>query len=103
MTCDPTTNSGCPTGTGCQVGSETTGQLRTYTLCETSGTKGKNKTCTDSTSCLPEYDCVDTGTNTVCLEYCYVNNATCANCVALQNSTTMDPIYIGSNQVGVCD
>jgi hypothetical protein len=44
---------------------------------------------------------VNDGTSDECLRYCYVNNPSCATCTALTDSN-QDPIYLGSNQVGVC-
>jgi hypothetical protein len=102
-TCDITTNVGCSVaGTACQIGIETTGQMRTFTYCTSAGTKGKNQACTATTDCLPKFDCINDNGSTICLEYCYVNSPVCPTCVALQNSTTMMPIFIGANQVGVC-
>lgn len=102
-TCDVTTNAGCAVpGTGCQIGIEQAGQMRTFTLCESSGTKGKKQTCATVADCLPKFDCVNTGTSNVCLQYCYVNGTTCPICTPLTYGPTMTPIYVGPNQVGVC-
>jgi hypothetical protein len=101
--CDITTNAGCNVaGTGCQIAIEQGGAMRTFTFCTTAGTGGKGAACTTSANCQAKFDCINNGTSTICLQYCYVNAPTCATCVPLTNSTTMMPIYIGANQVGVC-
>jgi hypothetical protein len=102
--CDPTTNSGCPIGTGCQVSVEQAGQMRTFSFCESSGSVGNGGTCTTSSDCSPEFDCVNDGLGNVCLQYCYVGTpmANCATCTPLSAGTAMTPLVLNGKQVGVC-
>lgn len=103
--CSPITNSGCiGSGNGCVFGAEQSGQMRTFTFCTQVGTGGKNTACTSNFDCKATYGCINNGTSNVCLQYCDANNfSACggAGCTPLQDSS-MNPIYIGSTQLGVC-
>jgi hypothetical protein len=104
--CDITTTTGCPVaGAACELGQEQSGQMRFFTFCSTAGTKAKNQPCTMNTDCMATLGCINLGTQTVCAQYCYVNlppPAGCSICTPLTYGTAMMSIYLGSNQVGVC-
>jgi hypothetical protein len=102
--CDPVANTGCVTGMGCQVGVEPTGQMRVFSVCESAGKGVKNGACTTVADCAAKFDCVNTGSQTVCLEYCYVGvtQAGCTTCTPLSAGTAMTPLVLNGKQVGVC-
>jgi hypothetical protein len=101
--CDLQAGSGCPAGASCQIGMETTGQMRVYTYCTSAGTKGDGKKCTTASDCAPTYGCFDSGSGTTCAEYCYVGSANaCAGCAALTDTTTNMPIVVDGQTVGTC-
>lgn len=105
--CDPTTSAGCAVGgTGCQIGREQAGQMRWLTYCASAGTKTKGQACNPMLSeCAPTFGCFKTSPTTdTCLEYCHVSSPACPaaqTCYALQD-TSMLPIFIGGQQIGVC-
>lgn len=99
--CDPTTNVGCVSGTGCTFGQEQAGQMRFFTACRESGAKTQGQTCTTNAECAPGYGCINTGT-TQCMKYCKVGT-TCANgmsCSAVSIGGV--DIVIGGIQYGIC-
>jgi hypothetical protein len=103
--CDPETNAGCVSGATCQVGVEASGAMRTFTICQGAGPGGMNAPCGSVSDCAATFDCVSTGAETVCLQYCYVDGAMpsgCASCTPLTAGNANTPIYLGSKQVGVC-
>jgi hypothetical protein len=104
--CDPSTSVGCGVaGTGCQLGREQTGQMRWLSYCASTGTKTKDQVCDPTLSeCAPTFGCFNNGTQNVCLEYCNVGGSGCPaaqGCAPLQDQNML-PIFLGSNQIGVC-
>jgi hypothetical protein len=103
--CNVFTSAGCAAqGTSCQLGQEPTGQMRYLTLCGVAGTLGKGAVCDPMNSqCAPTFGCFNTGTEDQCYQYCEVGNPlSCSTCTALLDSS-MQPIYIGTQKVGVCN
>jgi hypothetical protein len=103
-TCDLSTNSGCPTGTACQISQEQSGQMRFFTFCDTAGTATAGATCDGVTTfCAPTYGCFNNGSGETCAQYCYVGagNA-CAGCSALSDTTTSGSITVNNKTVGAC-
>jgi len=105
-TCNPATGTGCSVpGTGCQVGQESTGQMRWLTFCSGAGTKGSGQTCTSSSDCKPQYGCLNTGNADECVQYCDVNNPSCSGattCGALMDSATSATIVVDGITLGAC-
>jgi len=103
--CDPTTNTGCPAGTACQLLQESTGQKRFLTMCESAGTAVKDQVCNPmGYDCAAKFGCFNTGSSDMCLQYCNVNAPACPNaglCSPLQNMGA--PIMLGSITFGVCE
>jgi hypothetical protein len=108
-TCDLSTNSGCPTGTACQISQEQSGQMRFFTFCDTAGTGTAGATCNGTTTlCAPTYGCFSTSSTMMsCAQYCYVNASNAcsgnpSNCSALTDMTTSGSITINNQTVGAC-
>jgi hypothetical protein len=101
--CDPFTNAGCAAaGTSCQVGQEPTGQMRWLTTCAGAGNLVQGQVCDPmNNQCSPTYGCFNTGTQDECFQYCDVAAPTCANCTPLMSSS-LQPVYIGTTEIGVC-
>lgn len=97
--CNPITNQGCPSGQnlGCQIYNNPE-EMVTFTLCATAGTVGQNQPCTTTDDCAPGHSCFTLdGGSKECLQFCNVDNPSCALCV------TVNPplIYNGVNY-GAC-
>ncbi|MBK8252910.1 MAG: hypothetical protein IPK82_09600 [Polyangiaceae bacterium] len=78
--CDPTTAAGCPPGLnlGCQLGQESTGQMRVFTICGGTGPGGQAATCTDSEDCAAGYGCFTlSDMSQKCLKYCKPASPSC--------------------------
>jgi hypothetical protein len=98
-TCDLPTNTGCPSGTECQLGQEQSGQMRFFTFCTSSGTAGAHQSCTIPEDCAPTFGCFS---SMICLQYCFVGSAACAGqCSPLQDAS-MNPIILNGQTLGVC-
>ncbi|MEZ4299730.1 MAG: hypothetical protein R3B70_32575 [Polyangiaceae bacterium] len=79
--CDPVTAAGCPAGLGlgCQLGQESTGQMRVFTICGGTGGGGQGASCTDSEDCQAGYGCFTLSDNTQeCLKYCKPATPACS-------------------------
>jgi hypothetical protein len=104
-TCDPVAATGCPVGLGCQVGAEPSGQMRTFTVCESAGAGTQGEVCGTSADCATGFNCVTStdGITTLCLQYCYVGVAQtgCATCTPL-SSSAQTSLVVNGKQVGVC-
>jgi hypothetical protein len=100
--CDLTTNSGCTSGTACQLAQEQTGQMRFFTFCDTAGAGTAGSTCSATVLCAPDYGCFNNGSGTTCAKYCYYGAANaCVGCSPL--STSADPtIVVNGKTVGAC-
>ena len=99
--CNPTTNSGCISGTGCTFGQEPSGQMRFFTACRGIGSGTQGAACTTNADCAATYGCINTGTKQ-CMKYCTVGS-TCAGGAACSPITiNMLDIIIGGVQYGIC-
>lgn len=103
--CDLVTNSGCPTGHGCDLygmDRDEDGNIDVdFTDCNSmvgAGTQGAY--CTDESGCAPGYSCYTT--ELICLGYCFDPGgiSSCPSsteCIGFET-----PAYIGGREVGVC-
>lgn len=62
-----------------------------YTGCVPAHTKDLNEVCLGQ-DCLPTLGCFPIGGTQKCAQYCYVNNATCPNCVP---TATLGDVMVG--------
>lgn len=106
--CSLFNNTGCPTGSACELRQESMGQKRWLTLCGEAGTKTQGQPCDQMIEgdCAPTYTCIDPdGFGTVCLKYCDESSPTsCPGgllCYGLQDQSSQ-PILLGSTPIGVC-
>ncbi len=95
--CDPTTNVGCSVaGMSCQIGKESTGQLRTFTQCTGAGSGTQGASCTNAANCAPMFGCFNVGTSQ-CVRYCKIGGAVCPG------GLTCNTVgKVGSTEYGVC-
>ena len=102
--CDLSTNSGCPSGTACQLSQEQTGSMSYFTFCDTAGSLTAGETCDETTTfCAPTYGCFNTGSGMSCAQYCYVGTSNaCATCQALEDPATLMNITVNGKTVGAC-
>jgi cysteine-rich repeat protein len=96
--CDPVAQSGCANGLRCIAFSMTDGDA---TDCTPPGNRQTDQTCSDTNECIAGDICVDTGTNSFCLEYCEVGIDTCAGSLTCIGFT--DPMLIGGTEYGACN
>ncbi len=99
--CNPLSASGCPATWGCHVYYNSM-DSREFTSCSASGAGGQNAACTDDSSCMAGFSCVNNGTSTVCLKNCQLTPpaGTCpgaSSCVGFSH-----PAVIGTVEYGVC-
>lgn len=99
--CDPTTNSGCASGLGCQVVRDmATNQV--FTFCAQAGTGGDTAACVNGfTDCKAQFGCFNNGTSDICLQWCTIGGAACPGgltCYSLQT-----PLIVGATEYGVCN
>ncbi|APR83652.1 Hypothetical protein A7982_09001 [Minicystis rosea] len=105
--CNPLDNSGCPSGSKCDLGREQAGQQRWFGVCTSGGTKTQGQSCNpDAADCAPMYTCIDPdSTGSVCLKYCNADLLTgCSgaqSCYGLTDQQSQ-PIVLGSMSIGVC-
>jgi len=96
--CDPVAQTGCANGLHCIGFSMTDGDA---TDCTPPGNRQTDQTCSDTNECIAGDICVNTGTNSFCLEYCEVGIDTCAGSLICQGFT--DPMLIGGTEYGACN
>jgi hypothetical protein len=102
--CDPTKNTGCPTGMTCRIGQEQSGQMRWFGICSASGTAGEAQSCTRGTDCKARFDCFLTNGADECFEYCDADLNNCPagqTCSALVDAN-MAPIVLNNKSIGAC-
>ncbi len=104
LDCDPITQSGCVSGSSCQIYQESSGSMRFFTDCAAPvGAGGQGATCTDSTNCQRGFGCV--GSPGTCQRYCdepaTIAGGGCSASEACYGFTT--PLVIGGIEYGVCD
>ncbi|MFO0618433.1 MAG: hypothetical protein U0414_37915 [Polyangiaceae bacterium] len=99
--CDPTNNSGCAAGLGCQAVRDTM-TMQTFTFCPKAGTGGDGASCATNgfADCKPGFGCFTSNGSDVCLQWCKVGGS-CPN--ALTCYSLLDPLIIGSTEYGVCN
>jgi hypothetical protein len=102
--CDPTNNTGCPSGMTCRIGQEQGGQMRWFGICQASGTLGKGSPCTSGINCAPRFDCFNIGGSSQCAEYC---DATSMNCPGTELcgqlvDQSQNPIVFNGKSIGAC-
>jgi hypothetical protein len=100
--CDPVTQTGCPSGSFCEIFRESMGAMRTFTDCTApAGTGGHGAACIDASDCRAGYACVDPGTGDQCLHWCDVPTGSgCSGLTTCTGFTT--PIIVGGREIGVC-
>lgn len=103
-TCNAITQTGCPTGSECEIFQESTGAMRAFTDCTAPvGTGGNGASCVDDTGCRAGYLCIDPtgGTSPTCHKWCgYPSSTGCPGGQTCYEFTT--PIVINSIDYGVC-
>ncbi len=97
--CDPVSNTGCPSGTMCLPLQEAAGAMRFFTQCiGPAGTRPSWSTCTADTDCSPGHGCVDR----TCYRWCRVGGGG-VECGAFESCVPVTPaVMIGSVRYGVC-
>jgi hypothetical protein len=100
--CDPTTNSGCPTGLGCQAVRDMT-IPDPFTFCAQAGVGGDTAPCAGGfKDCSPTFGCFTQNGNNLCLKWCKVAGGTvCPSGTTCQQ--LIDPLIVGTTEYGVCD
>lgn len=99
--CNPTTNSGCISGTGCTFGQEQAGQMRFFTACRAIGSGTQGATCMTNADCAATYGCINTGTKQ-CMKYCTVGSTCAGGAACSPISINGTNIEIGGVQYGIC-
>lgn len=105
--CSLFNNTGCPSGSACELRQESAGQKRWLTLCGETGTKTQGQTCDQAIEgdCAAGYTCLDTGSGTKCLHYCNADTLSgcsgATSCVGLVDQS-QNPIVLGGTSIGVC-
>jgi cysteine-rich repeat protein len=95
--CDVYTQSGCPSGMGCQGFDATGGD---YTDCAYMDGKADGAACTSSLECSSGSLCVDDGANKLCSPYCIVGDDTTCDLGSCVGFTS--PLNIGAVEYGAC-
>ncbi|MFN0247012.1 MAG: DUF4215 domain-containing protein [Kofleriaceae bacterium] len=96
--CNPVTQSGCPSGMGCLVSGATGGA---YTNCRYMGGTPDGSTCVTSSDCFEGSTCVTIGSTNTCRSYCTVgDDSTCVGSEQCDGFAT--PLMIGTTEYGVC-
>lgn len=105
--CDPASNTGCASGTACQLAQVPPEQQGgppgpLFTLCGETGTGVHTSACTDNGDCAPTFACTgELNMQTVCLKWCKVGQA--GNCPTGQTCSQFDPaLLLGSTEYGAC-
>ena len=99
--CDPSTNTGCAAGLGCQAGTSMT--MVNFTLCAQAGAGGDGASCATngSADCAPTFGCFTLGTNDICLKWCKNIGGSCGGGLTCQSLS--EPLVIGTTEYGVCN
>lgn len=99
--CDPTTNSGCASGLGCQAVRDMT-IVDPFTFCAEAGTGGDTAPCAGGfADCAPTFGCFTQNGSNICLKWCKVGVTACGGGLTCQSLA--EPMIIGSTEYGVCD
>jgi hypothetical protein len=105
--CDPARQTGCPSGTACDLFGETAGLMRNFTDCAAPvGTGTQGSLCTDPSDCRAGYACIDPdgtgGVSSQCMHWCEVATGVgCGSAETCFGFTT--PLRVGTREYGVCD
>ncbi len=76
--------------------------MRWLSYCASAGSNGSEQTCASASDCLPDYGCLNSGSGTVCLQYCNANDVNaCAGlgCGGLTDANS-NPIVIHGVTLG---
>jgi hypothetical protein len=100
--CDPVSGTGCAPATAkCEIGQESDGQMRFFTLCTGSGAGTQGAVCTDTGDCAAGYGCFNAGT-LQCLKWCSpFINPTCPG-IAVCSAFAPPGILVGTVEYGAC-
>jgi hypothetical protein len=101
--CHPVAQTGCPTGSTCNVSREAPGSSSFMTLCMAPvGTGGQGAACTELSDCARGTVCVDTGAAGLrCLSWC--DRATGDGCAGGTScGGFVEPVRIDGREYGLC-
>ena len=103
-TCNAVTQTGCPTGSECDLFQERMGAMRPFTDCTAPiGTGGNGATCTGDGDCRAGFLCIApmAGSPTTCHRWCaYPSSTVCPAGQTCYQFTT--PIVVNTIDYGVC-